>query len=259
MEGRGAGNPRSWSVRAVNLSEHAGNAIHTDEGARAAGFDGALIAGVTVYAYLTHPAAAAWGLDWVRGGGAHVSFQAPVLDAEVVDCVPVAQEGSEVESGASSRESGGVSWEIQARVRSEVRARSKVWRGAPTDGRRETRLDEPLESFDVPLSGEWEGYGARTGDDLALYASEGIVHPAVWPALANTLTRMHLVRGPWIHTRSLIHHHGFGRLGSTATVEGVVTDRFTTRAGERAVLDISIYADGELLASLEHEALVALT
>ena len=246
------GDPRPWSVRAVNLPEHAGNAIHTDEGARAAGFDAALIAGVTVYAYLTHPVAAAWGLDWVRGGGAHVSFQAPVIDAEVVDCVPVAPEALEIESG-------GASWEIQARVGDEVRARSTMWRGAPTDPRREARLGERLESFTVPLSGDWEGYGTRAGDNLALYANEGIVHPAVWAALANTMTRLHLVRGPWIHTRSLIHHHGLGRLGSIATVEGVVIDRFMTRAGERAVLDISIHADGELLASLEHEALVALT
>jgi hypothetical protein len=235
----------------VNLPEHAGNVIHTDEGARAAGFDAALIAGVTVYAYLTHPVAAAWGLDWVRSGGAHVSFQTPVLDGEVVDCVPVVPE--EPRSGPA-----GASWEIQARVGDEIRARSTMWRGMPTDDRREARMVEQLESLSVPLSGEWEGYGARAGDDLELYASEGIVDPAVWPALANTITRVNLVRGPWIHTRSLIRHHGLGRLGSIATVEGVVIDRFTTRAGERAVLDISIHADGELLASLEHEAIIAL-
>ncbi|SVB41331.1 uncharacterized protein METZ01_LOCUS194185, partial [marine metagenome] len=42
--------PISWSVRARNLPEHARNPIHTDEGGRAAGFDAALVAGVTVYA-----------------------------------------------------------------------------------------------------------------------------------------------------------------------------------------------------------------
>lgn len=33
----------SWSVHAKNLPEHARNPIHTDEGGRAAGFDGALL------------------------------------------------------------------------------------------------------------------------------------------------------------------------------------------------------------------------
>ena len=45
----------TWSVHAKNLPEHSRNAIHTDEGGKAAGFDGALVAGVTVYAYLTNP------------------------------------------------------------------------------------------------------------------------------------------------------------------------------------------------------------
>ena len=44
-----------WSTRAINLPDHANNLIHTDEGARAAGFPGALVAGATIYAYMTHP------------------------------------------------------------------------------------------------------------------------------------------------------------------------------------------------------------
>ena len=39
--------PVPWSVTAQNLPEHARNAIHTDEGAQAAGFPRALVAGVT--------------------------------------------------------------------------------------------------------------------------------------------------------------------------------------------------------------------
>ena len=78
----------AWSVVAQNLPEHARNRIHTDEGARAAGFAGALVAGVTTYAYLTHPVVAAWGLDWVRRGAAEVRFRAPVHAGETVTCLP---------------------------------------------------------------------------------------------------------------------------------------------------------------------------
>ena len=45
---------RDHQVVAQNLPEHARNPIHTDEGARAAGFDRALVAGVTTYAYLAN-------------------------------------------------------------------------------------------------------------------------------------------------------------------------------------------------------------
>jgi len=70
--------PTTWSVQARNLPEHASNPIHTDEGGRAAGFDAALVAGVTVYAYVTRPIVEAWGPGWLAEGGATVEFLAPV-------------------------------------------------------------------------------------------------------------------------------------------------------------------------------------
>ena len=74
----------SWSIAAVNLPEHADNPVHTVEGGLAAGYDGAVVAGTTVFAYLTRPVAAAWGRDWVTNGGHEVWFRAPVLADEIV-------------------------------------------------------------------------------------------------------------------------------------------------------------------------------
>ena len=42
--------PPPWRLVARNLPAHAGNPIHTDVGARAAGYPSALVAGVTVHA-----------------------------------------------------------------------------------------------------------------------------------------------------------------------------------------------------------------
>ena len=50
-----------WSIVARNLTDHASNPIHTDAGARAAGFPRALVAGVTTYTYCVHPIAEHWG------------------------------------------------------------------------------------------------------------------------------------------------------------------------------------------------------
>ena len=90
----------TWTVLARNLPEHADNRIHTDAGARAAGFPAALVAGVTTYAYLTHPIVAAWGLDWVANGGGEVRFDAPVFDHEAVTCTPVVDDDAVVVDGA---------------------------------------------------------------------------------------------------------------------------------------------------------------
>ena len=80
--------PVAWSIIAQNLPEHARNPIHTDEGAQAAGFPRALVAGVTTYAYMTHPIVTAWGLDWLKSGGGEFRFRKPVFDKDVVTCQP---------------------------------------------------------------------------------------------------------------------------------------------------------------------------
>lgn len=242
---------QSWKVEAVNLPEHAVNAIHTDAGGRAAGFDGALVAGVTVYAYLTHPAAAAWGLDWITSGTADVRFRAPVLDGDRIALRPRPDD---------------VGTLIEALVEGDVRATCLVGLAASTLNHEPDSTPAPsgsdnherLEAMPFKLEGRWDRYGERAGDDLSIYADHGLVHPAVWPALANQMVHQQLVIGAWVHTRSRIRHHSTAAVGDHVTATGVVLERFATRSGEKAILDVQIRSDRGLVASIGHEALVAL-
>ncbi|HAQ24271.1 MAG TPA: hypothetical protein DGF10_06830 [Acidimicrobiaceae bacterium] len=237
--------PRPWSVVARNLPEHADNAVHTDDGARAAGFRAALVAGTTLHAYLTHSIIEAWGPGWLADGTSMVEFLAPVQDGDRVDCVPV------------TRPDG--STEIRAEVGSELRARlvaHRGWRSAPAvaavpDG-------EVLPSYVEVLEGPRTDYAHRAGDDLSLCAQEGLVHPCVWTALANEVMVRHLVEPPWIHVRSRIIHHGIALVGATVRVDATVVDRFETRRGSCAVVDVRISVDDHPVATVRHEALVSL-
>jgi hypothetical protein len=235
--------PAAWTVTARNLPEHARNPIHTDAGARAAGFPRALIAGVTTYAYLTHPIVAAWGIDWLERGGGEVRFRRPVFDQDRLRCTPVV-DGEVVAIHALTDEPD------------QPRA---VFRAVQQSGVASAiRPGEELPALRIPLVGELGSeYGSRAGDDLALYAERGLVHPAIWPALANRVVHTQVARGSWIHTRSVIRHHGTAIAGSIADVHAVVVRRFESH-GERAVLDVQIEIDGALVASLEHEAIIAL-
>jgi acyl dehydratase len=234
--------PEPWTVTAVNHADHADNPIHTDAGAQAAGFPRALVAGVTTYAYLTHPIVEAWDLDWLRSGGGEVRFRSPVFDGDEVRCTPRLDGGQFIVEAFVDRD--------QPRV-----TLTAVNDAGPPPAMRE---GERLRSREVRLEGLWsDEYGLRVGDHLPLYSELGIVHPAVWPSLANHLVHTELARGAWIHTRSIIRHHGVGRVGEVAMIHGVVVDRFE-RSGERAVVDVAIEVDGEIVATLEHEAIVAL-
>lgn len=232
--------PRPWTVVAVNLPEHARNPMHTDEGAKRAGFPRALVAGVSTYAYLTHPFIEAFGMEWVERGGGEVRFRRPIFDGDVVRVEPTTEDSLVVRALTSDPDQPRAVFNAVTCAEDFVVLR---------DG-------EQLPEMEFELSGEWGAdYAERLGDELEFCTSHGVVHPAVWPALANNVFQYHVVRGQWIHTRSIIRHHGIAVPGSRAVVRANIISRFE-RSGERAVADVEIEVEGKVVASLEHEAII---
>jgi acyl dehydratase len=236
--------PLPWSVVARNLPEHARNPIHTDAGARASGFDRALVAGVTSYAYCCHPVLERFGLGWVASGEAEVRFRSPVSD------------GERLSFRVAEREGGGL--DVAAVPEGGERSAVEVSALLGRRGRVEQRPGERLALLKVRLEGEYgSGYAAKAGDDLPLCADAGVVHPAVWPALANDIFHNQLARGAWVHTRSVVRHFALVPAGAEAEVSTVVVRRWWRR-GERAVADVMIRVEDEIVATVEHEAIIDL-
>jgi len=234
---------REWSIDARNHPDHARNPIHTDVGAQAAGFPRALVAGVTTYAYLTHPVVVAWGETWLRSGGGEVRFRRPVFDKDTLRCCPVVSES-------------GISIHALTDEPDQPRATFSLLRDAGSAPA--MRAGTQLVTHHVSLVGNLaDQYGINVGDSLPLYTENGWVHPAVWTALANDVVHTQIARGSWVHTRSIIRHHDIGHVGSVAEVRATVAKTFESH-GERAVLDIHILIDQKIVASLEHEAIIAL-
>ena len=74
-----------YHVKARNTSVDARRTRSTTSRSRAQyGFRGALVPGVTVYAYLTHPLVEAFGAAWLERGTATVRFLKPIHDGEEV-------------------------------------------------------------------------------------------------------------------------------------------------------------------------------
>lgn len=232
-----------WTTTAINLPDHADNPVHTDAGARAAGFERALVAGTTVYAYMTHPVVSAWGTDWLLEGGAELRLRQPVFDQDTVDCTVGAIDGHD----------GPV---IRAEVAAEARATLALWRSAVAPAIRD---GESLEALSIELNQAHVDYGMRAGDDHTIYAEQRIVPPVTWPTLANEVFMHHLVTGPWVHVRSKIFHQRLARVGETVTVEPTLIDRFDSRAGQRAVVDMRFIVDGLAVCTVEHEAIIVMS
>jgi len=242
--------PQPWSVTAINLPDHADNPIHTDVGARAAGFDSALVAGTTVYAYMTHPVVAAWGTQWVRNGGAELRLRRPVFDGDRVTCTVGSANASA--SGPSSPVAECV---VEAEVAGDSRASLELFKTVSAPSQAPGDRLSPLE---VIMSEHHLTYGMRAGDTLSAYVDRGIAPPVTWVNLANAVFVEHLVTGPWIHVRSRIYHQNVASLGATVRVEPTLIRRFESRAGERALVDMRFFADDMAVAVVEHEAIITL-
>ncbi len=249
-----------WSIVARNLPEHADNPIHTDAGAQAAGFERALVAGVTTYAYCLHPIIEHFGLRWVARGEAEVHFRRPVFDGDLVTfpLVQVSEEGAK--DGADEEADARVELNVSAQVTRTDRALVDV--SAWSDHRSSEfpgvvpRSGEALRAVELVLDGEFGATYAKAAgvvDDHC--AREGVVHPAVWPALANYVFHRQLARGSWIHTRSVIRHFAMVPEGINAKIVSTLISRIHGK-NERAVADVLVLVDGMVVASIEHEAIV---
>lgn len=228
---------KTWSINAVNLPEHDDNPVHTLDGGLAAGFDGAVVAGTTIAAYMTRPVAEAWGSEWLANGGYDVAFRGPVLADEPLSVTP----------------------DNDQKIIARVGERECAWLAptmnpapfTPPVGRR-------LEPTVFELADRWTGYAARAGEDLGLYAREHVVHPVVWITLANRVFVEQMVNGAWVHTRSRVAHRATAAPGDVVVIEAFEIDRFETRSGERAVVQMEMTIDDNPVVVVEHEALVRL-
>ncbi len=72
----------NWSAEALNTAPNSQNEIHGDRIAQEFGFEGGLVPGVTISAYLVHPAILQWGVKWLERGTAQVKVSSPLYDGE---------------------------------------------------------------------------------------------------------------------------------------------------------------------------------
>lgn len=75
----------TWSATALNTAPDSENRIHSDELAQQYGFEGGLVPGVTISAYLVHPLVERWGKSWLDRGYANCRITSPLYDGELFD------------------------------------------------------------------------------------------------------------------------------------------------------------------------------
>jgi acyl dehydratase len=244
-----------YVVKARNTSSNSENKIHDDATARRYGFRGALVPGVTVYAYLTQPLVAAFGAAWLERGAATVRFHKPVMDGEEVRVAGrvTARDASRVTAtvtGATAAESEAATLAATLPAGLPTPVNLAMYRELPLPDPRPdaTRvhlqgldaLGTPVNSYDETTAAEWL---ERVGDPVPLYRGRNAwVHPAFFLDQANRALRQNVRLGPWIHAGSVVRHLGGARVGETLATRGRVRSLFEKKGREFVELDLVVVA-----------------
>jgi acyl dehydratase len=251
-----------YQVRAHNMATASANKIHDDAVARAYGFEGGLVPGVEVYAYMTHPVVEHFGRAWLEGGDMHARFVRPVYDGRVARVTSTHTDGALVL--ALLDDDGTLCAEGSASVPA-VRSAMPI-----LDEYAVTPLPEPRPPASAEVLSACEHLGTVTkrfesdaaaqyldgvGERLPIYRADGIAHPGWLLRRANRLLAVNVELGPWIHVESAVRNFGVVHDGEVVSTRGKVT-RVWERSGHKFVLlDVVVAVEDRLVMHVDHTAI----
>ncbi len=254
----------SWRGEAFNPVPESENRIHGDDVARAYGFRGGLVPGVVVSAYLAHPAAVAWGRDWLERGHAHAVVRSPVYDRAPFEVVV---EGATNDAYA-------------ARLiddRGEECATAEVSLPAARPEAPDRRGDALLEDgFRRPSASRktlarlreegmramrihWDGSAEITRyvrDPKAMapvFAASGCASPAFVLALSNWILAANVRLDAWLHLETRCQNHRAVEAGSELVVEAAITDLFEKKGHHFVDVEVAIFVEPAAVAAARIE------
>jgi acyl dehydratase len=250
-----------YRVTAYNTSKLSENKIHDDAVARRFGFNGGLVPGVDVFAYMVHLPVAKWGRAFLERGLIEARFVKPVYDGEIAEVNGVESDGVlsiEVESQGQLCATGSASLPVAAPSFS-ISDFSEI--AAVTER-------QPVDTASYQ-TGKWLGSVPRTwsGDahreylaDIreydAIYPTEGLGHPGLLQRVMNKVLVDNAILGPWIHVGSRMQLLRAARSGDELTARARVIGNYEKKGHRFVELDALVVANGRTpLAHCHHIAI----
>lgn len=249
------------SVSAYNLAKNSENKMHDDSVARRFGFQGGLVPGVDVFAYMSHMPVAKWGRAFLERGLMEGRFLKPVYDGEIA--VVTAEDAN-----------GGIAIKVESRGELCATGHASMPSGTP-----EISLNDfesvPVVAKRAPVdassyqSGKWLGippytlsaqpsleYLRDVRETDPLYANEKIVHTGMLLRTMNWALMENAILGPWIHVGSTIRYLATASVEDVLTVRAKVTGNYERKGHKFVELDGLIVANGTtVVAHCQHVAI----
>jgi hypothetical protein len=251
-------------VSAYNLSAASENKIHDDSVAKKFGFDGGLVPGVEVYAYMTHLPVSHYGPDWLTRGGGEVRLRKPVYD------------GRQAVASATIEADGALAMTVKmddllcatGRADMPVEIAPPPVDDIPTaplpapDDRPDAApehlvVGQVLGTFRTSYeTDEHREYLDGARETLGLYAKERILHPGLILRMANRALGLNVRLGPWIHVGSDLRNFAVAREGDELAARARVTAEYEHKGHRFVEADVLVTAnDAVSLTRIHHTAI----
>ena len=264
-----------WSAEAFNQVPDSQNEIHGDRVSKLYGFEGGLVPGVTVSAYLLHPGVVAWGRDFLDRGRSHVRVISPLYDGErfevsVADVVadsyraelrrpgdvlcataevslPDAPPPAPLRRGDPVEEE---TWQGPAATREH-------WAELQANGCRALRFRwDHTHRMARYLRAEVEGIPELLTGEAPFANTAYVLGVSNWVLAANGYMN------PWVHLETTAQHFRAIATGTTLVAEMAVADFFERKGHQFVDVTVTLFdeaeADNAALASIDLRAIYRL-
>ncbi len=239
-------------VTAKNFSAASENRIHSDDVARRYGFEGALVPGVAVFGYLTHPLVERLGEAWLTESVSHVRFLKPAYEGDHL---------------AISLEEADDGWHARCHNQAGTLLAELVTEHGALPPAEDQDIfaasRKPAERVDMTWPNVVEGqpflpwhwqitedgnhtYASQVFDHQPLYRTAA--HPHWLLGIANRALTREYVMPAWIHVGSTVRFRKLLRVGDTVEVRAVPLEKWE-RKGHQFVKLYLAYVHGESIAT----------
>lgn len=225
-------------LTAYNTATESENKMHDDAVASGFGFQGGLVPGVDVYAYLCHLPAQRWGRAWLERGTMSARFHLPVYDGDEVETAMDDDGALTLLARGQTCATGRASLPTPA-DRPTPDAELIPIAALPDPKDRPPATAEVMQAVDVLGSTEVGFNLERAPEYLADVRAtapvfEEAAHPGWLLRQANFVLAQTVRLGPWIHVSSECQHLGAVEHGARITTRARVTGLYE-RKGHRFV------------------------
>jgi hypothetical protein len=246
--------PRPWHAEAYNQVPESENRIHSDEVARSYGFQGALVPGVTVTAYLCHPALEAWGMDWLERGHARAVVSTPLYDrkrfqVELRNVSASAYDGVLIDEAGTRCATGRVELPETVPTPPSMRDDPRIAEGFRRPQASREVMEELRERGLHAIRARWNPAAEITGylrdasemPKLLRFDGDGYANTAFVLGLTNWALGGNVRMEAWLHLQTESQNHRPIPRNSELVVESAVADLFEKKGHEFVDLDVVAY------------------